>query len=302
MPFSTKRFLLLLLFPLTGCYSIQDNPLGEQEFTSGELVVYGVLTPSGGEVMVTKTLPPNVPYFDSDVSVGATASVVLINQRDDNEQHQFEYDTEAETYRLRETIDPTSSYYLRVSLADFPVVISDQLTFAPAFDHVAVEFRRRENSPATDVEIITGFSGETYHLIQPLSADSTADLDRASPFLYTDFDDLFLDQCGIFNQTRDIAYASVCFSDSTANLSLVHEYARRANEDRFAELDSAPSRIGISVASIKKQDYLFFKSLNRNQNPLDDYLVSREPLTLTNVSGGYGYVILARAQEVWFDL
>ena len=302
MRWNTNLLFCLSLLLLAGCYSALDDPLQDRAGFTAELVVYGIITTNGGTLSISKTVAPDAPYFDSDLSVGATAVATLIDQQDTSQVHQFAYEANTDAYHLQASLDPTTVYRLRIIAEGLPTIWSQPLAFAPPFRGADVDFQRREDSPATDVVVTTRFPPDTYHLVRPLSEDNSSDVNRAPPFLYTDFNDLFLGQCGIVNESADIAYASVCFSDTSASVAMVHEFSRFDALDPFSQIGTAPDRIGVSVMSITNQDYLFFRSLRRNQNLLEDYLLSREPLTLTNMTGGYGYVVLARGQEYWIDL
>ena len=287
---------------LSACYTQLENPIVDFEFTGSELVVSGVITSEGGQISVTKTLPPNLPYFPSDVQLEEPASVSLFADGSAEPVHQLSYAPDEDLYYLSDSLATDKTYRLEITAEGFPTAQIESLTFVPSLTETSVGFRRRQDNPSTDVTIRTKYSGDTYHFVQALFQDIDTTTMRNPGLLYTDFDNIFLDQCGILSEFLDLAYSSACFGTDSAQLDIVHQYSEFTNDDnRFVRLDIPPNRIGVRVSSISQQDYNFLASLKRNQNLLDDYFV-REPLTFTNVTGGYGYVLVARGEEFWIDL
>lgn len=297
-----KVILLLFAVMAISCSQIIDESDFDLDYEGDKLVVYGFITQGGGELSLSRTIEPGTPYFYSDFEVGGNADVVL-SARESLAEYAFNYNPYTKKYFLSDSIDREQSYVLSVQLMGYPDVVTEPIFFADSLKSSQVDFLSTPEEGVREFpfRVKSEFSGSAYHIIRPVIEEVDSTIERASSGISTDYEALFLDQCGIIDVFSSFAYSTDCFAGDSTILEGVYGYSNLVGPNSFDITVSLPVKIGIQYGTISKNDYDFLLSLRRNQDFLEDYL-SREPITISNVNGGYGYILALNTKEFWLEL
>ncbi len=304
---SASILLFLGLFFLWSCETLIEEGF-DVPYEGDKLIVEGHISPDFSAVRLSRTLNPNLSYFESAARLDSIA-IVSLHAADGTLLDTLRYDGLMQWYSSTASLATNQAYYLQCSYPNFPAVQTEPLVFAPALTEVTIFFDDEafESEPNVHGLLASGvLAAETYYHAIALVEDPAPGTNRAA-YLFVDYDDVFRDQCGISSEIdNQISWSSRCIGQELASIDLFHGYTTSSFPDLFSNsipYPSPPSRIGLRFGSITEKDYRYALSQRKSNNFFDEYLTAgRVELTQTNVQNGYGWVYAVNSQDYWMDL
>lgn len=295
MKFDIKIFFTTLAFLLTACYVEEEGGTG-LAYEGDRIVLMGYLHPLGGEIIVSRTQNPNESFLQ-DEDFFLRDALVLLQTASGLVVDTFRFDEVRKIHILERIVNTNGHYQISCSAEGLPDVKSELLTFAPPASNLSADFAAEPSEEFFNERAIT-LAG-TFPPSGFIFAAALLDVDTNSVYhhtsIYTDFEAVFLDQCGFSEEDINgfgMAWSTRCFGDDFA-VEAFHNYRMDAGE---------PNRIGLRLGSLTEKDYRFLLSLKVDDNFFSEYFAaSRLSLSQTNIAGGYGWVFTVNAEEFWLD-
>lgn len=303
--------LVVLLVTITACESdltALDLSASDRE---PRLVVTGFVATDGVVLSITQSIPSDRANF-TPTDFFLTGNTTTAELADDNgNTYVLDYVSKRKQFVYAGTIPLAETYTLNISSTNLPEVTVDNLRFAGsenltgrfscAFDTSDV----RSDFSTAGVAVTIDSPNSTYYAAFSLVEDQEENRFVRNHLISPSQDELVMSQCGWFVNDGILAVANTCFVDMAPvveyNIRLSNFFVDSVDLD-VVQVNNFPTRVGTVFGAISEEDYRYVRSLRRPEDLIEEYLVPVPPQTVSNVDGGYGYVMTINGAACWVDL
>ena len=224
MKFGTKMYSNLLtvsvLFCLILCASCTYSTSNLDNLKPDDqpkLVVHGHMYPQGIELAISRSVPTGEQFQGKDLILGETVECSLWTG--DSLVSVLTYIPILDRYKFDGTLAIDLTYKLTVNSPGLPAVEISQLVFSEAaLDINTGFFQDTLQSRSFPLLVEATITAEAYYLIVPLLEEQTNTNFQRLPFVNTDYDALYEDECGIVNAGRQVGIATGCSVDNKISI------------------------------------------------------------------------------------
>ena len=312
MKSSTSLLSLIGLFlTLLACESDLTTLDVDASDYEPKIHVTGYVASDGAVLNINRSIPVGSQNFSlGDFHLGGSSTLAELMD-DTGNSYLLTYRPRRKQFVYHGEIPFDATYSLSVSSDGLPTVRSHGLRFA-GNGNLAEQFSctfdttdLRTDFSTAGVEIVVEAPEERYYGAFSLVEDPDENAFARNHLIVAERDELVMSQCGWFVNEGIFVAANTCFTDTTP----IVDYGLRLSNFYIDTLDygttevfNFPLRIGTVFGAISEADYQYVRSLRRNEDFIDEYFLPPPTPNISNVDGGYGYVMMLNGSSCWIEI
>lgn len=256
------------------------------DYTDPVMVINGVVTPSEVSIDVAPVVDLTELDRNGERPDPSVADAILtVENLSDGSSITIPCDNETRpACRYRGALDVNGKYRMTVLSANYPPVVSDELFFSPellAAEAVIGGLTPGEES-RHNLVVSTTAAAPAYVTVRAFTIP--ARIGGTS----TDLNESFMRQCDFLIDVGSLTFSTECFGTSPARIEGFYSHSR---SNGWGGIEGFADSLGITIGTIAKDDFLYFKKLMRPNNAISHYFNSGVELQTSNVSGGFGRIV-----------